>query len=541
MDAQLKNEIADTIKKVMTVFTAQYTKAYLLALVRLIELESKKEPKEYQLEKRPSKEKADRKSGVLLKESDHLHKWNSRLFVMKPDYTADYYLTEADKEKGKKRGTLNFTGYHVIDDPNQGTLLRLKRLAEKMGMDLSALPKPKEYPPLTFEVHHDRRPCYFLQATNQEEFDAWVKEFRAACWNARGLGWDDWCHQRAYPVALRRTRWEMGRWGYWGSGGSEEQLLTELISDELEYDIMGRVYSKLPRAGPWFIRNKIRNMVQGTIDSMVSVAVKPGWAAMRKAVEALRPELEPKIRSGLEPIFKAKNDIMDKMRSGVMSVLEPLLKEHVNPHLGKIVDIVKSPMREGMEEAMRLFENKIDKWEPKEDLKRSFHELDYLGWSWWEMRTALEKIDVMYEPLWALRLVFSDIYPWHQIWLGHRKIYQTTDNAVYTFEQAISKHEGDKKEAIDPIKRDVLMKFRHDSNIITMNYYAAILKAIVMPPFEALVIPAGRAIIDPLADAIPSALKDFIDIKQMFEDLYNGVIDDCIKVVLSADVPDEAR
>lgn len=86
-------------------------------------------------------------------------------------------------------------------------------------------------------------------------------------------------------------------------------------------------------------------MICKSIDSMVIVAVKPGWAGMRKAVEALRPEVEPKIRAGLEPIFQAKRDVMDKMRSAVMSVIEPLLKEHVTPHLGKIVSIIKSPVR----------------------------------------------------------------------------------------------------------------------------------------------------------------------------------------------------
>jgi len=533
----LKNEIAETIKKVITIFTAQYTKAYLLALVRLIELEQQKQPKEWQLEKRPRNERTDRKTGLLLKESDFFHKWNPRLFVFKPDYTCDYYTSEADKEKGAKpKGTINFSGYYVVEDPNQGTLLRLKRLAEKMGIDLSKLPKPKEYPPLTFEVHHDRRPCLFFQAKTKEEFDSWVQEFRSACWNARGLTWDEWCHQQAFPIALRKTRWELGRWGWWGNGGTEEQLLSELISDELEYDIMARVYAKLPRALPWFITNKIRGGVQSTIDSMVLAAVKPAWAGMRKAVEKLRPEVEPTIRSSLEPIFKAKQDVIDKMREGVMSVIEPALKEHVTPHLGKIVGIIKSPLREAFDEAQRLFEAKVDKWEPKDDIKRSFWELDWLGWSWWELRTALDKVDAMYEPLWALRLVFEDIYPWHHIWKGHHKIYSTTDKAVYTFEKGVT--ESREKEGV---KREVLEKFRHDGNIVIMNYYSTIMREIVLPPFEKIIHPLAKPIIEPLADAVPEPFKDFIDIRQMFEDLYHGVIDDSIRIILSSDVPDEAH
>jgi len=357
-----------------------------------------------------------------------------------------------------------------------------------------------------------------------------VSQFRTACWKARGLSWDDWCHQRAFPIALTKTRWELGRWGYYYGSGSEEQLLSEMISEELEYDVMGRMYSKLP-SGPYFIRNKIANWTLSTINSMVIAAVKPGWAGMRKAVEELRPTVEPKIRDAVEPIFKAKNDLMEKMREGVMSVIEPLLKENVQPHLGKIVTIIKSPMREAFAESMKLFEAKIDKWEAKdgEDLSKSFRDLDYLGRSYWELRPALKHTDEMYEPLWALHEVFSDIYPWHLIWKAHDTIYKQTDKAVYTWEQGVLK-EG--KGSADAIKYEVLQKFRHDADAAATAYYARILKRILMPGFELLLIPAARNIIAPLADVVPGPLKEFIDINQMFEDLYNNVIDDSIAVVL---------
>jgi len=543
MDAQLKQEIADTIKKAVTIFTAQYTKAYLLAIVRMIKLESKKTHIDWHLETRPKVDKP-LKEGYITKESVHLKKWNKRYFVFKPDYSIDYYdsdqlahqLEEKGKE-GKKRGTINLSGYYVIEDPNQGALVRLKRLAEKMGMDFSNLPKPKEYPPLTFEVHHARRPCYYLKCETKEEFDQWVAQFKTACWNARAFSWDDWCHQQAYPVALRKTRWEMGRWGWWGGQGSEEQLLAELIADELDYDIMGRLYYKLP--GPWIVRNKLRNMALSTIDSMVLAAVKPAWAGLRKAAEALRPQVEPKIRDMVEPIFKAENEIIATMRERVMSVLEPLLKEHVTPHLGKIVSIIKSPMREAFAESCNLFDDKISKWTPNGgEMEKSFRDLDYFAKSYWEMRDALKKTDDMYEPLWLLREIFSDIYPWGLIWKAHNLVYKHTDNAVYTWEQAMLKEKN--PELAEPIKRDVIIKYRHDTDIATNKYYAHILKKIVLPPFEAVVHPVAKHLIEPLADAIPQPLREFIDIKQMFEDLYKGILRDSIQIVLRADGPDDA-
>lgn len=544
MDAQLKNEIMDTIKKVITIFTKEYTKAYVLALVRLIKLESKKVTIDWHLEKRPPHNQP-LKEGFLTKESVHLKKWNKRYFVFRPNYSVDYYDSETlahDKdaktgEEGKKkRATLNLSGYSVVEDPNQGALVRLKRLAEKMGIDFGNLPKPKEYPPLTFEVHHYRRPCYFLRAENKEEFDQWVAQFKTACWKARAFSWDDWCHQRAFPIALRKTRWEMGRWGYWGGQGSEEQMLTELISDELEYDIMGRIYYKL--SGPWFVRNKMRNFTLATIDSMILGAVKPGWAAMQKAVKELRPIVEPKIRELTEPIFKAENEIVGKMRESVMSVLEPLLKEHVTPHLGKIVGIIKSPMREAYADAINIFDEKISGWKSNGEYEKSFRDLDYFSRSYWQLHPALKKVDEMYEPLWLLREIFSDIWPWGLIWKGHDSVYKHVDNAVYTWEQAMLKEKRD--DLAEQHKRDVIIKYRHDTDIAVMRYYAKILRLIILPPFEAAVHPVTKHIIEPLANSIPEPLREFIDIKQMFEDLYKGIVADSINVVLRADGPDDA-
>jgi hypothetical protein len=530
---EIKDDVAKTIKNVLETFTVQYTKAYVLSIVRFAELEAKKMPKDWQLEARPRGEEKPLKSGWLLKESVHLKKMNKRYFVFRGNYVAEYYDTEEEAKKpekeAKSRGQLNLTGYSVNVDPNNNILVRLKKLAEKMGVDFEKLPKPKEYPPFTFEVYHPRRIAYYLQANNQEEFDAWVATFRSACWRAHGLTWDDKYHQRAFPIALQKTRWAMGRWGYSWSSGSEEQLLSELISEELEYDIMARMYSKLP-AGPYFIRNKLSNWTQSTINQMVITAVKPGWAGMRKAVEALVPTIKPKIEEAVKPIFDAKEGIAAKMKDGVMSVLHPILEEHVKPHLGKIVSIIKSPMGEAFEESTKLLGEKLNRWEPKhDDLSKTFWDLDYFARSYWELRPAMVLTQRMYEPLWALNIIFKDIWPWHLVWRAQDYIYKHTDKAVYTFEKnVIAGGAGNASE----IREEVLAKYVHDTNLAVVKLYAEILKRIVMPGFEALLIPACAAAIAPLAEAVPQPLREFIDINQMFEDLYNGVIDDSIQIVL---------
>jgi len=526
-----KDEILEVAKAVCVTFTIEYTKAYTLALVQQIKEEMNAPPEpDWQLEKRPKWEK-DLKTGWLVKEGAIRKSWKRRWFVVKPDYQIDYYAEETDlANKKKPKGSINLCGYWVNTDPNDSVIGRLKRLAEKMGMDFSNLPKPNEYPPLTFELYHWRRRCYYVTASTKEEFDDWVAQFRSCCWWARGLQFDDGCHRAAFPVAAQKTRWELGRWGWYSSYGTEEQIMCEMIADELDYEIMGRVFGQL--VGPWFIRSMLRNKVQKAIDALVMGAVKSAWAAMKKAVEELRPQIEPKIRELVEPIFAAEKDIVDKIKDKVMSTILPIQEEHVNPHLRKIIDIVRKPVSDGFNEVFKLYDEKINKWEPTgADLSKTFNDLDWFPRSYWQMRPATDKAEEMYQSLDDLRIIFKDIYPWSLCNHATSSIRDLTDNAIWTWQQAILAQGADRKperEVIDRIKYETMEKFRHDADIAITRFSAKVMKLILLPPFEALVNPAAKLIIAPIAETIPGPVKQFIDIQKDFEDLYNGILDDAI-------------
>jgi hypothetical protein len=272
-------------------------------------------------------------------------------------------------------------------------------------------------------------------------------------------------------------------------------------------------------------------------------AVTPAWGAMEKAVEELRPKIEPTIKEMVGPIFKAEADLMEKMKSGAMGIIDPILKEKVTPHLGKIVEVIKSPFTEGYEHCFKLFEEEISKFEIKggiNETKKEFYHLDWYARSW-RMWPALQKVEVMYEPLWALHIVFEDIWPWGLIWKGYDELRLRTDNAFYTFEQRLIQHmeqdsEADPKALVEKIKNSVLADFKADAVKSSLNYYSDILKTIVMPPFEKVVIPACKTVIDPVASLVPDPLKQFIDPNAMFEELLNGIIDGSIETVLSSDL-----
>jgi len=411
-------------------------------------------------------------------------------------------------------------------------------------MNVSELPKPKEYPPFTLELHHSRRRCYFIQCANEEEFKQWAEQFKVCCRRAYGLKNQEFVHQKAFDEAVRTTRWELGRWGWYSWGGSEEQVLSDLISDEIDWKVMYKIYGKI--AGPWIVRNQVRNQVLKALDTMVSAAVNPAWAAMAKVVEEIRPKIEPTIKEMVGPIFKAEADLIEKMKQGALSIIDPILKEKVTPHLGKIVEVIKSPMREAYDIAFTLFDEEITKFEVKggiNETKKEFYSLDWYARSW-KMWPALSKIEVMYEPLWALHVIFEDIWPWGLIWQGYDEIRTRTDNAFYTFEQRLiqsmeAENPSDPKALVEKLKAGVMADFKADAQKSTLNYYAAIMKVIVMPPFEKVVIPACKTIIDPISDLVPEPLKQFIDPSAMFEELLDGIIDGCIETILSSDIEEK--
>lgn len=539
LDASTTAEMKTLIKTILETFTTSYIKNYALQLVKqIMDAASAPPGPDWKLMERPPRTEPY-KEGWVVKEGGFFSKsFNKRYFVVRPDYFIDYYEDETKKAKGKKRGTISLCGYYVNDDANNGLLQRLTKLAEKMGVDMSGIPKPKQYPPNTMELHHHRRETFYVHVDDADEFKKWVEQMRTCAWRVFGFKNKDEVHKKAFEQAIADSRMKLGRWGYWSYGGTEEQVLSDLIAEEIDWTIMGRVYSKI--TGPWSVRWAIRNQVLKAIDKMVLAAVTPAWKGMSSAVEQLRPQIEPKIKEIVEPIGKAKLEVLTKVKDAVMSILTPALKEHVVPHLSKVMEVIQSPMADAFKDAYKLYDSEaIAKFEPKataDENKKAFRDLDYFPHSW-KMYDITRQVDVMYDPLWALNIIFKDIYPWSLIWTAHDVLRGKMDNAIYTYEQKLLEaqekgEEKDIKACSDSVKDMVLADFQHDGKLATTLYYRDILKAIVMPPFNSVVFPLAEAALEPLNSVIPEPMKQFLDLNDMFQTIVIGVIEDSIQVVL---------
>jgi hypothetical protein len=135
-------------------------------------------------------------------------------------------------------------------------------------------------------------------------------------------------------------------------------------------------------------------------------------------------------------------------------------------------------MSDAFAEAIILFDDKISKFEPRDGpLDKSFSDLDWFPRSYWQMRTATNKSEEMLEGLRDLQVIFKDIWPWSLCYHAQTALREVTDNAVYTWEQALLKQSSDSKpsrETMDALKGEIMEKFRVDAAIATKEFSAKV-------------------------------------------------------------------
>jgi hypothetical protein len=275
-------------------------------------------------------------------------------------------------------------GYSVNDDPNNGLLQRAKKLAEQMGVDLSELPKSKEWPQEAIEIFHPRRRTWYILCKDADEKKDWVQQFQQCCRYAWGLNNQERVHKVAFDHAIRETRWEMGRWGWYSWGGSEEVILADLIADQIDYAVMYKIYGNI--SGPWAIRSKVRDTVLKTLNTSVSAACSPAWKACEEAIKALRATIEPVIHDKIGDVLSQEDSIADKIKEGALDIINPILAEHVAPHLAKLFEIAKSPVVAAFDKAIEIFATEASKLDvkgtTKEEVLRSLYPLSRYTWGW---------------------------------------------------------------------------------------------------------------------------------------------------------------
>lgn len=528
MNHHEQEEIQDTINKVLAVLREQYVKAYWLALVKYLEMQSQPAPSAgFLLIQRPKYSCRSLKEGWIYKRGTNLKMWYKRYLVVRSDYVIDSYENEEDARNdvshGKHYTKMNLCGYAIVEDPNEVAVAKRQLAANQIGVDVECFRKPKNFPLLTFGVYHNRRECKYFKTESPEEFRSWVTMFKRATVKSRALTWADWCHERAFPIAIRKTRWEFGKWGLWRFGGSEEEVICDLIVDELENDVT-RLCAHLH--GPVMVRDKLRKGILKTIDNMIVQSVRKAWESMKLNVMEERPRVEATLRSYMGPHFvKAKDFVSCKMKDAVVGILDPLLKEHVTPVLGAWVSNVLSPvfpMRKAIEESLQLFDEMMSKL--ADDPRNYVPDFEVFMRAWDKLHPSLQTIDSLKENSFSVKGHTPLLVSWELLWTFQELVFNMLDSALYTWRKSI-------EEGVDPIvlKEDIIQRFRHDSQLVSFKSYCHLMREMVMPSFETRIHPAAYPVLETLENLIPGHRQQFLDVREMFEEFYNEVIDKALQ------------
>jgi len=364
--------------------------------------------------------------------------------------------------------------------------------------------------------------------------------FRECTWENKGLKNQEWVHVQAFNKSVWETRWHLGRWGWYSYGGNEETILSDLIADQVEWAVMGPVYSKL--SGPYIIRNQVSKKIQGVIDTAVMAAVKPSWAAMAKAADELKPVIEPVLKEVGTALGETEMKIKQAIKDAVLPIINPQMDEHVKPHVGKVLDLLRDPMEKAYTGATEVWVNMSNDFEKevkhkKDEFKANSYAVNKVMWYTYKAKDELQEC---YDPLWLLEIIFPQIWPYSVIYEGKKAVDNGIDSACYSYYKRMNKKFKKDENAVEKhsveIKNEITQQLKHDAHIHKMLWYNKALKLIIMPALHKIVKPLVEPALGPIDSMVPDPMKQLINISSLFDEILHDLVDGIINPLFGFDV-----
>ncbi|XP_073242754.1 PH domain-containing protein DDB_G0267786-like [Porites lutea] len=545
LDSSKKQQIEDIAEEFLKEFTIAYNTAYGVEYTKKtlkeIDADSFAEEKPvYKLSHRPwDTFKSPLRMGYLTKKGAVVKNWKRRYFVAKADYSVDYYESEEAYEKGfKPKGTIFPCGYEVNANVDETMAERLKNLAKMMGVDENEVGAPEKLPEHTFEVGHDRRRSYLITAENEEDKQAWVETFKICCRKAKGLKSEDPVGRAAFKTAIWKTYWRHR------VTGTEEQVLSDILVDRINYRVMTSVYYEIK--GGWTMRQKIREQVVKTLDSLVMAMVIPSWKGMQESSQQMKTVLEPTIKDKKDELAAVQRKVMWDLSELLKSAMEKFLTD-MKDTMKEIVELLKPKMEQGLTELRKIFIKTVDKVieeaestnEVEASLPSFFKTLDYVPRSASKLYDAvkcvasasdLRKYDDRINKLNGY--IVRDI--------GSDALAQLLDSAMFTFEERFNEgitgtdantNGQTAADVMKVVKEEVLLKFDVDKKVALDEYLMSALMSMLVPHTHSLADEVCKPMIKPVEQSIPDPLRQAISLSDKYDTYVETSIRDTIKKV----------
>ncbi|KAJ7370918.1 hypothetical protein OS493_028992 [Desmophyllum pertusum] len=548
LDSHRKQQIEDIAEEFLKEFTIAYNTAYGVEYTKKtlkeIDAESFAEEKPtFQLLQRAwDSFKSPLKMGYLTKRGALVKNWKKRYFVVNPNYSVDYFENEEAFEKGfKPKGSIFPCGYEINADIDETMAERIKNLAKLMKVDEKEMGAPDKYPEHTFEVAHPRRRAYLITAENEEDKNAWVETLKVCCRKAEGLKSEDPVGRAAFKVALWKTYWR------YRVEGTEEQVLSDILVDRINYRVMSDVYADIP--GGWTMKQKIREQVVKTLDSLVMAMVIPSWKGMQESSQQLKAVLEPTIKDKKDELAAVQRKVMWDLSELLKSTMEKVLQD-MEEMLKEIADLLKPKVlwKQGLAELRKIFIKKVD--EVIEKAKNTNEIEASLQAFFLTLDKAPRSLSVLYDALVCIRVASTvrekfderiNKLNGHLVTdIGSDKLTELLDSAVFTFEERFNegisgtdaKANGETAaDVMKVVKEEVLLKYDEDQKIVLEQYLMESMLCMLVPHTHSLTDQVCKPMIKPVEQSIPDPLRQAISLSDKYDTYVETSIRETIKKV----------
>lgn len=552
IDSHKKQQIEDIAQEFLQEFTLAYNTAYGVEYTKLtlkeIDAQSFAEEKPvYQLMHRSwDSIKNPFKMGYLTKKGAVVKNWKRRYFVVNPDYSIDYFENEEAYEKGfKPKGTIFPCGYEVNGNLDETMAERLKNLAKLMKVDEKEISTPEKLPEHTFEVAHSRRRSYLITAENDEDKSAWIETFKVCCRKAEGLKSEDPVGRAAFKVAVWKTYWR------YRVEGTEEQILSDILVDRINYRVMSDVYAEIP--GGWTMKQKIREQVVKTLDSLVMAMVIPSWKGMQESSQQMKAVLEPTIKDKKDELAAVQRKVMWDLSELLKSAVEKVFKDMAET-MKEMADLLRRRMEQGLAELRKIFIMKVD--EVIEQAKNT-NEIEASLPSFFQtLDRAPRSLSVLYDALVCIRFVSTLREKFEQrinklnghlvTDIGSDKLAQLLDSAMFTFEERFNegisgtdaKANGETAaDIMKVVKEEVLLKYDEDQKIVLVEYVMESMMCMLVPHTHSLTDQVCKPLIEPVESSIPDPLRQAISLSDKYDTYVETTLRETIKKVCGIGLP----
>jgi hypothetical protein len=366
--------------------------------------------------------------------------------------------------------------------------------------------------------------------------------FEVACRNARSPTEVDEVTGIAFKIALNRTRWHVGVWGWYCWYGTESERLIEFIYQCIEKDVLNPACNKFD--APSFVKNRVVDAIHSSVRSAVTSACKPAIASAIEASKPVMAQIQATCKEGINPILDAeaalKKQVIDLVTETARPALDKLGEVAINPVLTDMVGTITPGFTAAIagwhtkmtDRAGRDFAD-FDAFD-KDVIKYSERWLDY----WWSENVLEES----YQKLWEIRSDANPLYKHRDklpssfgtgdmYWESRDAVKMLMRRALHTLRAA----KPDSKEARVAAVAQVTAKLVADAKVVEHDLLIRILENVVLYDVESNIVNPAQRLVDPVAkavDQLPKPLQPLFDVKALVAEVIYGILRNAITIIV---------